>query len=148
MYLVAIMDWASRFVLSRELDNTLEVGFCESALVEALERHGAPLVSNTGHGSQFTSEAWLGVLEGAGVQISMDGRGRWIDNRFIERLWRSLKYGAVYLEELVGGHRARRVIGSGLDHCNHRRPHLALAGRTPADAYLEGRPAHRWAMVA
>ena len=114
LYLVAIMDWASRFVLAWELDNTLEVGFCVSALTEALERYGAPLISNTDQGSQFTSEAYIGVLTEAGVRVSMDGRGRWIDNRFIERLWRSLKYEAVYLEELVGGHHARRVIASWL----------------------------------
>ena len=141
LYLVAIMDWGSRFVLAWELDNTLEVGFCVSALTEALERHGAPLISNTDQGSQFTSEAWLSVLENAGVRISMDGRGRWIDNRFIERLWRSLKYEAVYLEELVGGHHARGVIASWLDHYNHRRPHLALGGRTPAEVYFDGRSA-------
>ena len=139
LYLVAIMDWASRFVLAWELDNTLEAGFCVGAPAEALDRYGAPLVSNTDQGSQFTGEAWLGALEGAGVRISMDGRGRWIDNRFIERLWRSLKYEAVYLEELVGGHHARRVIASWLDHYNNRRPHLALSGRTPAEVYFAGR---------
>ena len=139
LYLVAIMDWASRFVLAWELDNTLEVGFCVSALIEALERYGAPLISNTDQGSQFTSEAYIGVLTEAGVRVSMDGRGRWIDNRFIERLWRSLKYEAVYLEELVGGHHARRVIAFWLDHYNNRRPHLALGGRTPAEVYFAGR---------
>ena len=139
LYLVAIMDWASRFVLAWELDNTLEAGFCVGALTEALERYGAPLVSNTDQGSQFTGRAWLGVLEDAGVRISMDGRGRWIDNRFIERLWRSLKYEAVYLEELVGGHHARRVIASWLEHYNQARPHLALAGRTPAEVYFAAR---------
>ena len=139
LYLVAIMDWASRFVLAWELDNTLEAGFCVGALTEALERYGAPLVSNTDQGSQFTGRAWLGVLEDAGVRISMDGRGRWIDNRFIERLWRSLKYEAVYLEELVGGHHARRVIASWLAHYNQARPHLALAGRTPAEVYFAAR---------
>ena len=135
LYLVAIMDWSSRFVLSWELDNTLEAGFCVSALKEALERHGTPEISNTDQGSQFTGEAYLGVLRGAGVKISMDGRGRWIDNRFIERLWRSLKYEAVYLEELEGGHRARHVIARWLDHYNHRRPHMAFNGRTPAEVY-------------
>ena len=128
------MDWSSRFVLSWELDNTMEAGFCVSALREALERHGTPEISNTDQGSQFTSEAYLGVLRGAGVRISMDGRGRWIDNRFIERLWRSLKYEAVYLEELVGGHHARRVIAAWLDHYNHRRPHMAF--NAPAEVYF------------
>ena len=108
LYLVAIMDWSSRFVLSWELDNTLEAGFCAGALKEALERHGTPEVSNTDQGSRFTGEAYLGVLRGAGVRINMDGRGRWIDNRFIERLWRSSEYEAVCLEEKGGGGRARR----------------------------------------
>ncbi len=143
LYLVAIMDWAGRFVLSWELDNTLEAGFCASALEEALERHGAPLISNTDQGSQFTSEACLRPLLAAGVRISMDGRGRWIDNRFIERLWQSPKCEAVCPEELVGGRHARRAIASWLDHCNHRRPHLALEGHTPAEACLRKRPADR-----
>ena len=142
------MDWASRFVLAWELDNTLEVGFCVSALEEALERHGAPLVSNTDQGSQFTSEAYLRVLTEAGVRISMDGRGRWIDNRFIERLWRSLKYEAVYLEELTGGHHARRLIALWLDHYNHRRPHLALEGRTPAEVYFAAKSRQPWEEAA
>ena len=138
-YLVAIMDWASRFVLAWELDNTLEVGFRVSALTEALERYGAPLISNTDQGSRFTSGACVGVLTGAGVRVGMDGRGRWIDNRFIERLWRSPEYEAVYLEELVGGHHARRVIAFWLDHCNNRRPHLTPGGRTPAEVCFAGR---------
>ncbi len=138
-YLVAVMDWASRFVLSWELDNTLEAGFCVSALEEALDRYGAPRISNTDQGAQFTGEAYLRPLLDRDVKISMDGKGRWVDNRFIERLWRSLKYESVYLEELTGGHHARRVIASWLDHYNHRRPHLALGGRTPAEAYFADR---------
>ena len=144
LYLVATMDWASRFVLSWELDNTLEVGFCVGALEEALGRYGAPCISNTDQGSQFTSEAYLRPLLEAGVRISMDGRGRWIDNRFIERLWRSLKYEAVYLVELTGGHHARRVIAGWMEHYNHRRPHFGLDGRTPAEVYFEARPARAW----
>ena len=125
-------------MLAWELDNTLEAAFRVDALTGALERYGAPLVSNTDQGSQFTGGDWLGVLEDAGVRISMDGRGRWIDNRFIERLWRSLKYEPVYLDELVGGHHARRVIASWLDHYNHatttRQPRASTfgAGRTDA----------------
>ena len=118
------------------------------ALTEALERHGAPEISNTDQGSQFTSEAYLGVLRGAGVRISMDGRGRWIDNRFIERLWRSLKYEAVYLEELVRGHHARRVIAGWLDHYNHRRPHMAFNGRTPAEVYFGEAKSQAWGVAA
>ena len=139
LYLVAVMDWSSRFVLSWELDNTLEAAFCASALEEALARYGAPRISNTDQGSQFTSEAYLRPLRELGVKISMDGKGRWIDNRLIERLWRSLKYEAVYLEELTGGRHARRVVASWLNHYNHRRPHLALAGRTPAEVYFAER---------
>jgi len=134
--LAAVMDWASRFVLSWELDNTLEAGFCVSSLEEALERHGVPSTSNTNQGSQFTSEAYLCPLLTAGVRISMDGRGRWLDNRFIKRLWRSLKYEAVYLEELADGHHARRVIAPWLEHYNHRCPHLALNGATPSEVYF------------
>ena len=138
-YLVAVMDWASRFVLSWEMDNTMEVGFCVSAMAEALRRHEAPSISNTDQGSQFTSEAYVRPLLDAGVRISMDGKGRWMDNRFVERLWRSLKYEAVYLEEIAGGHHARRLVGSWFDHYNHRRPHLAFGGRTPAEVYFADR---------
>ncbi len=142
------MDRASRFVPSRELDNTLEAGFCVSALEEALERRGAPLISNADRGSRFTSEACLRPLLAAGVRISMDGRGRRIGNRFIERLWRSLKCEAACPEELVGGRHARRVIASRLDHCNHRRPHLALEGRAPAEACFAETSRRRWKEAA
>lgn len=140
LYLVAIMDWASRHVLAWRLSNTLDARFCVEALSEALDRYGRPAIFNTDQGSQFTSFEFTGALKDAGVTISMDGRGRCMDNIFIERLWRSLKYEAVYLHELTDGFRARRVIGEWIDFYNTERPHSALAGRTPAEAYGTGRP--------
>ena len=106
LYLVAVMDWASRHVLAWRLSNTLDAGFCVEALNEALARHGTPEFFNTDQGSQFTGFAFTGHLREAGVRISMDGRGRCLDNVFIERLWRSLKYEAVYLRELADGFEA------------------------------------------
>src|SRR5262252_3018031 len=103
LYLVAVMDWASRAVLSWRLSNTMDVSFCVAALEEALLRFGKPEIFNTDQGSQFTSAAFTGVLEQAGIQISMDGRGRWMDNVFIERLWRSLKHEEIYLKGYADG---------------------------------------------
>ena len=103
LYLVAIMDWASRYVLAWRLSNTLDASFCTDALDEALARHGKPEIVNTDQGSQFTSFAFTGRLQAAGIRISMDGRGRCMDNIFIERLWRSLKYEAIYLHEIADG---------------------------------------------
>ncbi len=103
LYLVAIMDWASRYVLAWRLSNTLDASFCTDALEEVLARHGAPEIFNTDQGSQFTSFAFTGRLQAAGIRISMDGRGRCMDNIFIERLWRSLKYEAIYLHEIADG---------------------------------------------
>ena len=111
LYLVAIMDWASRAVLSWRLSNTMEASFCVSALEEALARFGRPEIFNTDQGSQFTSTAFTGTLATAGVRISMDGRGRWMDNVFIERLWRSLKHEDVYLKGYADGREARAGIG-------------------------------------
>jgi len=140
LYLVAIMDWASRHVLTWRLSNTLDARFCVEALEEALARYGRPEIFNTDQGSQFTSFEFTGTLRDAGVMISMDGRGRCMDNIFIERLWRSLKYEAVYLHELTDGFRAQRVIGDWIAFYNTERPHSALAGRPPAEAYAAGRP--------
>ena len=140
LYLVAIMDWASRRVLAWRLSNTLDAGFCVEALSEALARFGRPEIFNTDQGSQFTSLDFTGALKDAKIKISMDGRGRCMDNIFIERLWRSLKYEAVYLHELTDGFQARRVIGDWIGFYNTERPHSALAGRTPAEAYAAGRP--------
>ena len=140
LYLVAIMDWASRHVLAWRLSNTLDAGFCVEALNEALARYGKPEIFNTDQGSQFTSAGFTGTLADVGVAISMDGRGRCMDNIFIERLWRSLKYEAVYLHELTDGLRAQRVIDDWIAFYNGERPHSALADRTPAEAYGLGRP--------
>ena len=140
LYLVAVMDWATRHVLSWRLSNTMDAGFCVEALAEALARYGRPEIFNTDQGSQFTSFDFTGVLKDADVAISMDGRGRCMDNIFIERLWRSLKYEAVYLHELTDGFRAERVIGEWIEFYNTERPHSALDGRTPAEAYGAGQP--------
>ena len=140
LYLAAIMDWASRHVLAWRLSNTLDAGFCTDALDEALARHGTPEIFNTDQGSQFTGFAFTGRLREAGIRISMDGRGRYLDNIFIERLWRSLKYEAVYLRELADGFEARRVIGEWIDFYNTERPHSALGGKTPAEAYRGAPP--------
>ena len=135
LYLVAIMDWASRYVLAWRLSNTQDAGFCTDALDETLARHGAPEIFNTDQGSQFTSFVFTGRLQAAGIRISMDGRGRYMDNIFIERLWRSLKYEAIYLHEIADGFQARRLIRDWIGFYNAERPHSALRGRTPAEAY-------------
>jgi len=140
LYLVAIMDWATRHVLAWRLSNTMDAAFCVEALNEALGRYGRPEIFNTDQGSQFTSLIFTGTLKDAGIAISMDGRGRCMDNIFIERLWRSLKYEAVYLHELTDGFKAERVIGEWIDFYNTTRPHSALGGRTPAEAYADGQP--------
>jgi putative transposase len=140
LYLVAIMDWASRHVLAWRLSNTLDARFCVDALNEALERYGKPAIFNTDQGSQFTSLDFTGVLKDAGIKVSMDGRGRCTDNVFIERLWRSLKYEAVYLHELADGFAAERVIGDWIAFYNTARPHSALDGATPAEVYAAARP--------
>jgi len=111
MYLVAIMDWSSRTVLSWRLSNTMDPAFCVEALEEALANYGTPEIFNSDQGSQFTSTEFTDVLKGAGVRISMDGKGRWMDNVFIERLWRSLKYECVYLQDLGSGIQAQQIIG-------------------------------------
>ena len=145
LYLVAVMDWASRRVLSWRLSNSLDASFCVEALAEALDRYGKPDIFNTDQGSQFTSGDFTGLLEDAKVKISMDGRGRFLDNIFIERLWRSLKYEAVYLHELVDGIEARRLIDGWFTFYSEERPHTALGGRTPAEVHdgLIGIPQNR-----
>ena len=135
LYLVAIMDWATRHVLAWRLSNTMDVRFCVEAVAEALARYGKPEIFNTDQGSQFTSFEFTGVLKDAEITISMDCRGRYMDNIFIERLWRSLKYEAVYLHELTDGFKADRVIGEWIDFYNTERPHSIHGGRTPAEAY-------------
>jgi putative transposase len=135
LYLVAIMDWATRKVLSWRVSNTMDVEFCLEALEEALERFGKPEIFNTDQGSQFTSPRFTGVLQDAGVRVSMDGRGRWMDNVFIERLWRSLKYECVYLHAFETGSELRAGLSHWIGYYNAQRPHSTLAGHTPNEAY-------------
>jgi len=139
LYLVAIMDWATRKVLSWRLSNTMHADFCVEALNEAIGKFGPPEIMNTDQGSQFTGSAWIATLTEAGVRISMDGRGRYLDNIFIERLWRSLKQEAIYLEEIEDGFHARRVISNWMAFYNTERPHSSLERRTPKEAYWAGR---------
>jgi putative transposase len=140
LYLVTIMDWYSRYVLAWRLSNTLEVDFCIEALEEAL-RIGVPKIFNTDQGAQFTSEAFTGLLKQHGIKVSLDGKGRYTDNLFIERLWRSLKYEEVYLKAYPGGKEARAGIGEYFDFYNLERPHQALSYRTPAEVFRNGKEA-------
>ena len=135
LYLVAIMDWQSRKVLSWRLSNTMETHFCVEALEEALARYGRPDIFNTDQGAQFTSCDFLSVLKDHEIKISMDGKGRWMDNVFIERLWRSLKYECVYLNAFDNGVQARQQISAWLRHYNQTRPHSTFDGQTPDEVY-------------
>jgi putative transposase len=135
LYLVAVMDWSTRRVLSWRLSNTMDVEFCIAALEEALVRFGRPDIFNSDQGSQFTSPRFTEVLSGAGARISMDGRGRWMDNVFIERLWRSLKYECVYLHAFETGSELRAGLTRWIGYYNAHRPHSALGGLTPDEAY-------------
>ncbi|EDZ47588.1 hypothetical protein RBY4I_2806 [Rhodobacterales bacterium Y4I] len=132
LYLVAIMDWHTRKVLAWRISNTLEAGFCVEALNEATHRFGPPEIMNTDQGSQFTSFAWTDRLRRSGVRISMDGKGRFLDNIFVERLWRSLKYECVYLHAWETGSEAKAGVGKWVDFYNRKRPHSALGGKPPA----------------
>jgi putative transposase len=138
LYLVAIIDWASRSVLSWRLSNTMDTSFCIDALEDALARFGRPEIFNTDQGSQFTSSSFTGKLLAAGIRISMDGRGRWLDNVFIERLWRSLKYEDVYLKGYADGREARAGIAAWIAFYNARRPHQALGGQAPMVVWRAG----------
>jgi putative transposase len=135
LYLIAIMDWHTRKVLAWRISNTYEAEFCVEALNEAILRFGPPEIMNTDQGSQFTSFAWTDCLKRAGVKISMDGKGRCIDNIFIERLWRSLKYECVYLHAWETGSQARAGIGQWINFYNRQRPHAAHGGQPPAVVY-------------
>jgi putative transposase len=135
LYLVAVMDWATRKVLAWRVSNTMDAAFCAEALHEALARFGRPEIFNTDQGGQFTATEFTAILRAAGVRISMDGRGRWMDNVFIERLWRSLKYECVYLHAFETGSESRAGLARWIGYYNTRRPHSTLAGRTPDEAY-------------
>lgn len=135
VYLVAIVDWATRKVLAHRLSITMTPDFCVEALEEAIARYGVPEIFNTDQGSQFTSADWTLILSDAKVKISMDGRGRFLDNIFIERLWRSLKQEAIYLTEIEDGFHAERIIDNWFDFYNTLRPHTALQNQTPDQAY-------------
>jgi len=148
-YLIAIMDWATRKVLSWQLSNTMDASFCKEALDEAIAKYGPPEIMNTDQGSQFTGATWITTLTEAGVKISMplviacnhlpviDGRGRYLDNILIKRLWRSLEQEAVYLRELTVGFVAEWVIGEWITFYNTDRPHTAFDKRTPDEAYFD-----------
>ena len=134
-YLVAVMDLYSRMVLSWRLSNTMDPEFCVDAMKDALERFGRPEIFNTDQGSQFTAPAFTDVLLGQGVKVSMDGKGRWMDNVFVERLWRSLKYEEVYLNEYTSIAEARQRIGAWIDYYNLQRHHQSLGYQTPDQFY-------------
>ena len=138
LYLVAIIDWASRAVLAWRLSNTMDVSFCVAALSDALAKYGKPEIFNTDQGAQFTSASFTGALLAAGIEISMDGRGRWMDNVFIERLWRSLKYEDIYLKGYADGREAKAGIASWFTFYNEQRLHQALDYRTPMTVWREG----------
>lgn len=140
VYLAAVVDWFSRRVLAWRLSITMDTSFCIEALEEALSQHGKPEIFNTDQGSQFTSEAFTGRLKEEGIQISMDGKGRWADNVFVERLWRSLKYEHVYLHAYESVGEARRKIGCYFEFYNTRRPHSSLAAQTPDQVYFHRPP--------
>ena len=136
VYLAAVVDWFSRKVLSWKLSITMDVGFCIEAVEEAMARYGRPEIFNTDQGSQFTSTAFTSLLITNGIQISMDGKGAWRDNVFVERVWKSVKYEEVYLKAYANVPEARASIGKYLDFYNGRRPHQSLGRQTPDQAYF------------
>lgn len=143
VYLVAVMDWYSRRVLSWRLSTTMDTDFCVEALQEAIERYGCPEIFNTDQGSQFTSEDFTGVLKSHDIKISMDGKGRWVDNVFVERLWRSVKYEEVYLKAYDSVANAKASLSRYFNFYNNKRRHQSLRGMTPEAAYNQ--PAARMA---
>ena len=138
LYLVAIIDWASRAVLAWRLSNTIDSSFCVEALEEALQKYGKPRIFNTDQGAQFTSTVFTGKLEAARIAISMDGRGRFMDHIFIERLWRSIKYEEVHLKAYADGREARDGIGRWMEFYNHRRPHQSMSNHLPMNVWRDG----------
>ena len=153
LYLVAIMDWHSRKVLSWRMSNTMDARFCVEALQGALALYGRPEIFNTDQGAQFTSFDFTSALKENGIKISMDGKGRWMDNVFIERLWRSLKYECVYLNAFDNGVQARQQIGAWLAYYNQTRPHSTFNGQTPDEVYnkaqiYQGHAPDKWKEAA
>ena len=140
VYLAAVMDWHSRKVLAWRVSVTMDTDFCVEALEESLGRHGAPEIFNTDQGSQFTSDAFTGLLKANGIQISMDGKGSWKDNVFVERLWKSVKYEEVYLRAYESVPEARTGLGRYFEFYNAGRPHSSLGGMTP-DQFFDRVPA-------
>ena len=135
LYLAAIMDWNSRRVLLWQLSNTMEADCCVESLQEAIETYGCPSIFNTDQGSQFTSADWIDKLKANDIKISMDGKGRWMDNVFIERLWRSLKYECVYLNAFDDMKNATERLNTWIEYYNHERPHSSLNDQTPNEVY-------------
>ena len=142
VYLAVVLDWFSRCVLAWRVSITMEASFCVETLEDALAKHGKPEIFNTDQGSQFTGTAFTGVLAANGIAISVDGKGAWRDNVFVERLWRSLKYEEVYLKAYDSVSDARASIGRYLDFYNRRRPHSSLDDTTPDQAYFTPQPIH------
>ncbi len=140
VYLVAVIDWFSRKVLSHRVSNSMDTDFCVEALEEAITTHGAPEIFNTDQGSQFTSTEFTDVLKKHDIKISMDGKGRWMDNVFVERLWRSLKYEEVYLKAYESVADARTSIGEYLRYFNEERRHSSLGRRTPDAVFYDHKP--------
>lgn len=139
MYLIAVKDWYSKKVLSWKLSNTMDTSFCLTALNEAIEKYGTPEIFNTDQGSQFTSYEFTSKLHEHNIKISMDRKGRWIDNVFIERLWRSLKYECVYLNDFEDAYEACKQIGDWINYYNNIRPHSIFNGKTPNEVYYENK---------
>ena len=137
LYLVALLDWATRHVLSWRLSATLDAEFCVDALEAALAMYGTPEIINTDQGAQFTGRDWIATVETAGARVSMDGKGAYRDNIFVERLWRTVKYEEVYLHDYADGVEAKRRLKAYFDFYNHHRPHQSLGYKTPAEVYFE-----------
>jgi putative transposase len=139
-YLVAIMDWASRRVMAWRLSNTLDASFCVEALEEAIRKYGSPEIFNTDQGSQFTSEGFIDILKAHGIKMSMDSKGRWMDNVFVERLWRSVKYEDIYLKAYGSLSETRQGLKAYFEFYNQRRRHQGLDDQTPDEVYWNTLP--------
>ena len=140
VYLAAVLDWATRRVLSWRLSNSMTTDFCMEAVEEAVQRHGPPGIFNTDQGSQFTSTEFVRLIQGHGIQVSMDGQGRWVDNVLVERLWKSVKYEEVYLHAYDSVAHARQGLHRYFQFYNQRRPHSSLDGKTPDSVYFNSLP--------